>query len=87
MSIYSVFQAVIVTAIVAYCFVRLMQKLLPAQSHAFQVFISRTLNRKAMPSAVQSLGQKLQPAQAPEVGCASGCGSCKGCSISYEPKG
>jgi hypothetical protein len=84
--IYSVVQAVIITGIVAFCALQMLRKLMPKLSHDLQVRGSKALNRAELPAVVQTIGQKLQPVEAPDSGCGSGCGSCKGCSTSFEIK-
>ncbi len=79
---YAVLQAVIITAIVAFCAVQMLRKLMPNLSRDLQVKSAKALNRSEMPGMVQVIGQKLQPAEASDSGCGSGCGSCKGCSLS-----
>jgi hypothetical protein len=80
--IYAVLQAVIITAIVAFCAVQMMRKIMPKLSHDLQVRGSKALNRAGM----QTIARKLQPAEAPDSGCGSGCGTCKGCSVSFDIK-
>ncbi len=76
--IYAVIQAVIITAIVAFCTMQMMRKMMPKLSHDLQVKGSQVLNRAGM----QTIASKLQPTEAPDSGCGSGCGSCKGCALS-----
>ena len=79
---YAVIQAVIITMIVAFCAVQMMRKLMPKLSRDLQVKGAYALNRAGM----QGLAQKLEPAEAKDSGCGSGCGSCKGCSVSFDIK-
>jgi hypothetical protein len=72
--IYAVLQAVVVTAIVAFCAVQMMRRMLPKLSHDLQV------------KGAKLLGRELAPVKVQDSGCGSGCGSCKGCSVSFEIK-
>ena len=72
--IYAVLQAVIITAIVAFCAMQTVRKLMPDLSHHLQVKGARVLNRVGM----QTIARKLQPVETP----ASGCGTCRGCALS-----
>ncbi|MGN6364030.1 DUF6587 family protein [Asticcacaulis taihuensis] len=75
---YAVIQAVIITAIVGFCAVQMLRKMLPKLSHDLQVKGAQTLNR----AGLTSIAQKLEPIVAKGDGCGSGCGSCKGCALS-----
>ena len=75
---YAVIQAVIITAIVGFCAVQMLRKMLPKLSHDLQVKGAQTLNR----AGLTSIAQKLEPVEAKDSGCGSGCGSCKGCALS-----
>lgn len=75
---YAIIQAVIITAIVGFCAMQMMRKLMPKLSHDLQVKGANALNRAGM----QSIAQKLEPVEAKDSGCGSGCGSCKGCALS-----
>ncbi|MFT4076819.1 MAG: hypothetical protein QM647_14940 [Asticcacaulis sp.] len=77
---YAVLQAVIITAIVAFCAVQMLRKMLPKLSHDLQAKGAHALNQAGM----TGMAQKLEPVEAKEGGCGSGCGSCKGCSTSFE---
>ena len=79
---YVVIQAVIITTIVAFCAVQMMRKLMPKLSHDLQVKSAKALNRAGM----LGIAQKLEPVTPKDGGCGSGCGSCKGCSVSFEIK-
>ena len=80
--IYAVLQAVIITAIVGFCAAQMLRRLMPKLSHDLQVKGARVLDRAGLPS----MAQKLQPVEALDSGCGSGCGSCKGCSVSFTVK-
>ncbi len=71
---YAVLQAVIITAIVAFCAVQMVCKLMPDLSHHLQMKGARVLDRAGLPV----LARKLQPVETP----ASGCGTCRGCALS-----
>ena len=79
---YAVLQAVIIAAIVGFCAVQMLRRLMPKLSRDLQVKGARALDRAGM----QSMAQKLQPVEALDSGCGSGCGSCKGCSVSFRVK-
>ena len=79
---YAVLQAVIITAIVGFCAAQMMRRLMPKLSRDLHVKAAKALDRAGMPS----MAQKLQPVEAPDSGCGSGCGSCKGCSVSFTVK-
>jgi hypothetical protein len=80
--IYAVLQAVIITAIVGFCAVQMLRKMMPKLSHDLQVQGSKALTRAGMPA----IAQKLEPVGSKDSGCGSGCGSCKGCSVSFDTK-
>lgn len=80
--IYTVVQAVIITAIVGFCAVQMLRKLMPKLSHDLQVRGADAFRYAGMPA----VAQKLEPVEAKDGGCGSGCGSCKGCSVSFEIK-
>lgn len=71
---YAVLQAVIITAVVAFCAVQMVRKLMPSLSHHLQMKGARVLDRAGLPV----LARKLQPVETP----ASGCGTCRGCALS-----
>jgi hypothetical protein len=71
---YAVIQAVIITAVVAFCAVQTMRKLMPNLSHHLQAKGARVLDRAGLPV----FARKLQPVETP----ASGCGTCRGCALS-----
>jgi len=75
---YAVIQAVIITAIVGFCAVQMLRKMMPKLSHDLQVKSAHALNRVGM----TGMAQKLEPVEAKGDGCGSGCGSCKGCALS-----
>lgn len=75
---YAVIQAVIITAIVGFCAVQMLRKMMPKLSHDLQVKGAQALNR----AGLTGMAQKLEPAVAKDSGCGSGCGSCKGCALS-----
>lgn len=75
---YTVIQAVIITAIVAFCAVQMLRKLMPKLSHDLQVKSAHALNRVGM----RGMAQKLEPVEVKDSDCGSGCGSCKGCALS-----
>lgn len=72
--IYAVLQAVIITAIVAFCAVQTVRKLMPDLSHHLQAKGARVLDR----AGLSVFARKLQPVETP----ASGCGTCRGCALS-----
>lgn len=72
--IYAVLQAIIITAIVAFCAMQTVRKLMPNLSHHLQVKGAKAFNRVGMPA----IARKLQPVETP----ASGCGTCRGCALS-----
>jgi hypothetical protein len=75
---YAVIQAVIITAIVGFCAVQMLRKMMPKLSHDLQVKSAHALNRVGM----TGMAQKLEPTVTKDDGCGSGCGSCKGCALS-----
>lgn len=78
--VYTIIQAVIITAIVAFCAMEMLRKMLPKLSHNLQAKGAHALNQAGM----TGMAQKLEPAEAKDGGCGSGCGSCKSCSTSFE---
>ncbi len=79
---YAVIQAVIITAVVGFCAVQMMRKMMPKLSHDLQVRGAQAFNRAGM----SAVAEKLAPAAPKDTGCGSGCGSCKGCSVSFDIK-
>ncbi len=75
---YAVIQAVIITAIVAFCAVQMLRRMMPKLSHDLQIRGANALRHAGMPG----VAQKLEPVEAKDDGCSSGCGSCKGCALS-----
>jgi len=75
---YAVLQAVIITAIVAFCAMQMLRRLMPNLSHALQVKGAQALDRAGM----HAIAHRLAPVEAKDSGCGSGCGSCKGCALS-----
>jgi hypothetical protein len=76
--IYTVIQAVIITVIVGFCAVQMLRKLMPKLSHDLQVRGAGAFRYAGM----SGIAQKLEPTEAKDGGCGSGCGSCKGCALS-----
>ncbi|MDV6332185.1 DUF6587 family protein [Asticcacaulis sp. 201] len=84
---YAIVQTVIIALIVAFCAVQMLRRLMPKLSRELQVKGADALTRADLPPVVQAIGQTLKPAEAADSGCGSGCGSCKGCSLSELKKG
>ncbi len=69
--IYTIFQAVLITAIVAFSLWQVAKKLFPARVHALTAVVFHAAGHDA-------------PVIAPAKGCGDGCGSCKGCSVNFK---
>lgn len=78
MSAYSLFEAALVTLIVAACAIKAFGRLAPKTRMRLQARLALRLDRPDRAAWLRALGRKLGAA-APDAGCGSGCGTCGSC--------
>ncbi|MES1924758.1 DUF6587 family protein [Salinisphaera sp. T31B1] len=82
MSLFLVFQAVVLATLLLICSVAAIRRFLPATSLRFQAALAASLTQPHRPAPLQRLGRWLAPATDRAGGCASGgCTSCSGCAL------
>ena len=84
---YTVFEIVVIAAIVAFSVVQLVRTLLPKTARAWSGQIAVALRREALPPMLRHVGVWLTPKDTTDAGCGSGgCTSCKSCStFTFDP--
>lgn len=83
---YTVFEAGLIAAIVAFSMVQLLRTLLPKTARAVAGRMAAALRQEASP-ALRHLGVWLTPKDVADSGCGlGGCSSCKACStFTFDP--
>lgn len=78
---YGLIQTTILTLIVAFSLMQLARKLMPQTMKSAQARLARALRNQSMPTLLQALSERVQPAEVPVKGCGdnAGCGSCNMC--------
>ena len=84
---YTIFETLIIAAIVAFSVVQLFRTLFPNTARAWSGALAVALRREASPPILRHVGVMLTPKDTGDAGCGSGgCNSCKSCStFTFDP--
>lgn len=82
MSLFFIFQAVVLAALLLVCTLAAFRRFLPGTSTRVQAALAGSLAEPHRPAMLQRFGRWLSPAEGRAGGCASGgCSSCSGCAL------
>ena len=84
---YTIFETLVIAAIVAFSAVQLFRTLFPNTARAGAGALAVALRRDALPPVLRHVGVWLTPKDTGDAGCGSGgCNSCKSCStFTFDP--